>query len=542
MRRLAIGEERRMDERRKKQIEEGRTALGIELGSTRIKAVLVGEDNVPLAAGSHEWENRLENGIWTYTLDDIWRGLRDCYKKLAQEVHTRYGVILRKTGAMGFSAMMHGYMVFDKDGELLVPFRTWRNTMTAEAAERLTTLFGYPIPQRWSIAHLYQAILNKESHISKIACLTTLAGYVHWKLTGRKVLGVGEASGMFPIDTKTGSYQERMMAQFDALSEAPWRLRDILPSVLTAGEAAGKLTEEGARLLDADGNLEAGILFCPPEGDAGTGMVATNSVAKRTGNISAGTSVFAMVVLEKELTKAYEEIDLVTTPSGEPVAMVHCNNCTSDLNAWVNLFAECLDSFGCQAGKDELYGTLYKKALEGEADCGGLLAYNYVSGEPVTGFDEGRALFVRTPKARFTLANFMRVHLFTSLGALKTGMDILLKKENVKIDRLLGHGGLYKTPGVGQRVTAAAMNAPVSVMETAGEGGAWGIALLASYMLHREEGETLAEYLSRRVFADTESVTVKPKPSDVAGFEAFMERYTKGLAIEKAAIESLSEV
>ncbi len=542
MRRLAIGEERRMDERRKKQIEEGRTALGIELGSTRIKAVLVGEDNVPLAAGSHEWENRLENGIWTYTLDDIWRGLRDCYKKLAQEVHTRYGVILRKTGAMGFSAMMHGYMVFDKDGELLVPFRTWRNTMTAEAAERLTTLFGYPIPQRWSIAHLYQAILNKESHIPKIACLTTLAGYVHWKLTGRKVLGVGEASGMFPIDTKTGSYQERMMAQFDALSEAPWRLRDILPSVLTAGEAAGKLTEEGARLLDADGNLEAGILFCPPEGDAGTGMVATNSVAKRTGNISAGTSVFAMVVLEKELTKAYEEIDLVTTPSGEPVAMVHCNNCTSDLNAWVNLFAECLDSFGCQAGKDELYGTLYKKALEGEADCGGLLAYNYVSGEPVTGFDEGRALFVRTPKARFTLANFMRVHLFTPLGALKTGMDILLKKENVKIDRLLGHGGLYKTPGVGQRVTAAAMNAPVSVMETAGEGGAWGIALLASYMLHREEGETLAEYLSRRVFADTESVTVKPKPSDVAGFEAFMERYTKGLAIEKAAIESLSEV
>ena len=504
--------------------------------------LLVGEDNVPLAAGSHEWENRLENGIWTYTLDDIWRGLRDCYKKLAQEVHTRYGVILRKTGAMGFSAMMHGYMVFDKDGELLVPFRTWRNTMTAEAAERLTTLFGYPIPQRWSIAHLYQAILNKESHIPKIACLTTLAGYVHWKLTGRKVLGVGEASGMFPIDTKTGSYQERMMAQFDALSEAPWRLRDILPSVLTAGEAAGKLTEEGARLLDADGNLEAGILFCPPEGDAGTGMVATNSVAKRTGNISAGTSVFAMVVLEKELTKAYEEIDLVTTPSGEPVAMVHCNNCTSDLNAWVNLFAECLDSFGCQAGKDELYGTLYKKALEGEADCGGLLAYNYVSGEPVTGFDEGRALFVRTPKARFTLANFMRVHLFTSLGALKTGMDILLKKENVKIDRLLGHGGLYKTPGVGQRVTAAAMNAPVSVMETAGEGGAWGIALLASYMLHREEGETLAEYLSRRVFADTESVTVKPKPSDVAGFEAFMERYTKGLAIEKAAIESLSEV
>lgn len=531
-----------MDERRKKQIEEGRTALGIELGSTRIKAVLIGEDNVPLAAGSHEWENRLENGIWTYTLEDIWTGLRDCYKKLAQEVHTRYGVILRRTGSMGFSAMMHGYMAFDKDGELLVPFRTWRNTMTAEAAERLTALFDYPIPQRWSIAHLYQAILNKEPHVPKIACLTTLAGYVHRKLTGRSVLGVGEASGMFPIDMETGSYQERMMTQFDALSEAPWRLRDILPTVLTAGEAAGTLTEEGARLLDADGNLEAGILLCPPEGDAGTGMVATNSVAKRTGNISAGTSVFAMVVLEKELTKAYEEIDLVTTPSGEPVAMVHCNNCTSDLNAWVNLFAECLESFGCQTGKDELYGTLYRKALEGEADCGGLLAYNYVSGEPVTGFDEGRALFVRTPDARFTLANFMRVHLFTSLGALKTGMDILLKKENVKIDRLLGHGGLYKTPGVGQRVTAAAMNAPVSVMETAGEGGAWGIALLASYMRQREEGETLADYLSRHVFADVQSVTVEPQPSDVAGFEVFMERYARGLAIEKAAIESLSEV
>lgn len=539
---MEIGEERRMDEWRKKQIEEGRTALGIELGSTRIKAVLIGEDNVPLAAGSHEWENRLENGIWTYTLDDIWTGLRDCYKKLAQDVHTEYGVVLRKTGAMGFSAMMHGYMAFDKDGELLVPFRTWRNTTTAEAAERLTALFGYPIPQRWSIAHLYQAMLNKEPHVPKIACLTTLAGYVHWKLTGRKVLGVGEASGMFPIDTETGSYQERMMAQFDEVAKAPWRLKDILPTVLTAGEAAGTLTEEGARLLDADGNLEAGILLCPPEGDAGTGMVATNSVAKRTGNISAGTSVFAMVVLEKELTKVYEEIDLVTTPSGEPVAMVHCNNCTSDLNAWVNLFAECLDSFGCKADKDALYGTLYKKALEGEADCGGLLAYNYVSGEPITGFDEGRALFVRTPEARFTLANFMRVHLFTSLGALKTGMDILLKKENVKIDRLLGHGGLYKTPDVGQSVTAAAMNAPVSVMETAGEGGAWGIALLASYMLQKEEKETLADYLSRHVFADVESVTVKPKPSDVAGFEAFMERYTKGLAIEKAAIESLSEV
>lgn len=530
-----------MDELRNRHIEEGKTILGIELGSTRIKAVLTGEDNVPLAAGSHEWENRLENGIWTYTLDDIWTGLRDCYKKLAQDVQSRYGVTLRKMGAMGFSAMMHGYMAFNKDGELLVPFRTWRNTMTAEAAGRLTTLFGYPIPQRWSIAHLYQAILNKEPHVPEIAFLTTLAGYVHWKLTGKKVVGVGEASGMFPIDTATGNYHERMLVQFDDVAGAPWRLQDILPAVLTAGEAAGVLTEEGARLLDEEGNLEAGIPLCPPEGDAGTGMVATNSVAKRTGNISAGTSVFAMVVLEKELTKAYEEIDLVTTPSGELVAMVHCNNCTSDLNAWVNLFEECLDSFGCKIGKDELYGTLYRKALEGDADCGGLLAYNYVSGEPVTGFGEGRPLFVRTPDARFTLANFMRVHLFTSLGALKAGMDILLKKENVRIDRLLGHGGLYKTPVVGQRVTAAAMNAPVSVMETAGEGGAWGIALLAAYMLQKEEGETLAGYLSRHVFAEAESVTIEPESSDVAGFEAFMEHYTKGLVVERAAVEGLSE-
>lgn len=530
-----------MDKLRKKQIEEGRTFLGIELGSTRIKAVLTDEDNAPLAAGSHEWENRLENGIWTYTQDDIRTGLRDCYKKLVQDVRAQYGVTLRKIRAMGFSAMMHGYMAFDKEGELLVPFRTWRNTMTAEAAGRLSTLFAYPIPQRWSIAHLYQAILNKEPHVPQIAFLTTLAGYVHWKLTGRKVLGVGEASGMFPIDTATGNYDERMLAQFDNLADAPWRLKDILPTVLNAGERAGVLTEEGARLLDEDGNLEAGIPLCPPEGDAGTGMVATNSVARRTGNISAGTSVFAMVVLEKELTRAYEEIDLVTTPSGDPVAMVHCNNCTSDLNAWVNLFAECLDSFGCKADKNELYGTLYGKALEGDADCGGLLAYNYVSGEPVMGFDKGSPIVARTPDANFNLANFMRVHLFTSLGALKMGMDILLKKENVRIDRLLGHGGLYKTPVVGQRVTAAAMNAPVSVMETAGEGGAWGIALLAAYMLQKEEGESLAGYLSRHVFAKAESVTIEPKPSDVAGFEAFMERYIKGLMIERAAIESLLE-
>ncbi|MGN0431505.1 MAG: xylulokinase [Lachnospiraceae bacterium] len=531
-------------EKRTQQILAGNTSLGIELGSTRIKAVLIGVDNVPLATGSHEWENRLENGIWTYTLEDIWTGLQDCYTGLAADVWEKYGVVLKKIGSMGFSAMMHGYMAFNAEGKLLVPFRTWRNTMTGEAAEKLTALFAYPIPQRWSIAHLYQAVLNKEPHVPEIAFLTTLAGYVHWKLTGKKVLGVGEASGMFPIDIHTGKFNEHMIAQFDTLltdtcpDRVNWKLKDILPQVLNAGETAGVLSEEGARLLDVSGNLEAGIPLCPPEGDAGTGMVATNSVARCTGNISAGTSVFSMVVLEKELQGVYDKIDLVTTPAGDLVAMVHCNNCTSDLNAWVNLFMECLEGMGQTADKNELYGMLYRKALEGEADCGGLLAYNYVSGEPVTGFMEGRPLFVRTPDAKFNLANFMRTHLYTSLGALKSGMDILTKEENVKIDRLYGHGGLYKTPVVGQRITAAAMNAPVSVMETAGEGGAWGIALLASYMQNKEPEESLADYLENRVFAGAQGITIEPDAEDVKGFENFMERYEKGLTIERAAVEA----
>lgn len=530
-----------MGEMGKDRIAEGRTSLGIEFGSTRIKAVLVDEDNSPLASGSHEWENRLQDGIWTYTLEDIWSGLQDCYAKLAEDVVQKYGVTLKKTASIGFSAMMHGYMAFDREGSLLVPFRTWRNTMTAEASQALTKLFAYPIPQRWSIAHLYQAILNGEPHVKDIAYLTTLAGYVHWKLTGEKALGVGDASGMFPIDTQAGDFNDRMIAQFDEKlgGKYPWKLREILPKVLKAGDEAGRLSREGAALLDVSGNLEAGIPLCPPEGDAGTGMAATNSVAKRTGNISAGTSVFAMVVLEKELSKVYDVIDLVTTPSGDLVGMVHCNNCTSDLNAWVNLFEECLQSFGVKADKNELYGTLYRKALEGDADCGGLLAYNYFSGEPVTGFDEGRPLFVRTPDARFTLANFMRTHLFTSLGALKAGMDILLKEEHVKIDRMFGHGGLYKTPGVGQKVTAAAMNSPVSVMETAGEGGAWGIAVLASFMVRKAPGETLEQYLENRVFAGAEGVTLDPDPADVKGFDAFMERYKNGLVIERAAVEGM---
>lgn len=526
----------------KAAIENGRTALGIEFGSTRIKAVLVGEDNAPIASGSHDWENRLENGIWTYSLEDIWTGLQDSYTKMAQDVKEQYGVTLTTVGAIGFSAMMHGYMVFDREENLLVPFRTWRNTITGEASEKLTKLFNFNIPQRWSIAHLYQAILNGEDHVKDIAFQTTLAGYIHWKLTGKKVLGVGEASGMFPIDIQTKKFDRVLMEKFDqevASRNYPWKLEDILPEVLVAGEAAGSLTEEGAKRLDVSGNLQAGIPLCPPEGDAGTGMAATNSVAVRTGNVSAGTSVFAMIVLEKELSKVYEEIDLVTTPTGNLVGMVHCNNCTSDLNAWVNIFKEFAECYGIETDMDKLFGTLYNKALEGDSDCGGLLAYNYFSGEHITGFEQGRPMIVRTPDSKFNLANFMRVNLFTSLGALKVGLDILLKQEGVQLDQILGHGGLFKTKGVGQRIMAAAMNAPVSVMETAGEGGAWGIALLASYMKNKGAGETLDDYLTDKVFAGYEGVEIAPDAEDVKGFDEFIERYKAGLPIERAAVEFL---
>ena len=520
----------------------GKAVLGIELGSTRIKAVLIDENHVPIASGSHDWENRYENGIWTYSLDDIWEGLQDSYQRMAMEVKEKYGVTITRFAAIGFSAMMHGYMAFDKEGELLVPFRTWRNTITEQASKKLTEVFNFNIPQRWSIAHLYQAILNGEEHVKDIVFQTTLAGYIHWKLTGEKVLGVGEASGMFPIDSPTGQFDAKLVAQFDELiaeKKYPWKLMDIFPKVMTAGEAAGTLTKEGAALLDVSGNLEAGIPLCPPEGDAGTGMAATNSVAVRTGNVSAGTSVFAMVVLENALKQVHPELDLVTTPSGEAVAMVHCNNCTSDLNAWVNLFKEFAESFGMEVDMNKLFSTLYNKALEGEADCGGLLAYNYFSGEHITGFEEGRPLFVRTPESRFTLANFMRTHLFTSLGALKTGLDILLKEEEVKVDRIFGHGGLFKTKGVGQKILAGAMDAPVSVMETAGEGGAWGIALLAAYMIHKGQNETLAAYLSDKVFGGETGTCVEPDAKDVEGFNEFMKRYSAGLAIERAAVDTL---
>lgn len=531
-----------MKEAAKAAVESGRTVLGIELGSTRIKAVLIDEQHTPLATGAHDWENRLENNIWTYSLEDVWEGLQDCYRSLAEQVKERYGVELTAVGAIGISAMMHGYMAFDGSGKLLTPFRTWRNTTTEEAARILTEEFGFNIPQRWSIAHLYQAILNGEEHVKEVTFLTTLAGYVHWRLTGVKALGVGDASGMFPIESGLGDYNQRMAERFDGLAAKkgfPRKLRELLPKVLSAGESAGVLTAEGAKLLDPAGRLQPGIPLCPPEGDAGTGMAATDSVAARTGNVSAGTSVFAMVVLEESLSKVHEEIDMVTTPDGKPVAMVHCNNCTSDLNAWVDLFAEFAEAFGVKADRNELFGTLYRKALEGDADCGGLMAFNYFSGEPVTGLAEGRPLFVRTPDSRFRLANFMRAHLFSSLAALKIGLDILLKEEHAGVDRIMGHGGFFKTPVVGQKVMAAAMNAPVTVMENAGEGGAWGIALLAAYMTGRQQEETLSEYLANRVFAGQQGSTVEPEEKDVEGFDAFVKRYKACLPCERAAVEGL---
>ena len=523
-------------------IAEGKTALGIEFGSTRIKAVLTDLEHNPLASGSHTWENRLDNGIWTYTLDDIWTALTDCYADLARDVMAQYGEKLVKVGAMGFSAMMHGYMAFDKEGNLLVPFRTWRNTITGQAAKELTEEFNFNIPQRWSIAHLYQAILNEEGHMPKLNFFTTLAGYIHWQMTGEKVLGVGDASGMFPIDSKTCDYNQEMLDKFDALVQGKnfgWKLRDILPKSLPAGAFAGKLTEEGARKLDPTGTLQAGIPVCPPEGDAGTGMVATNSVGKRTGNISAGTSVFSMVVLEENLKKVHPELDLVTTPSGETVAMVHCNNCTSDLNAWVGLFREFAKLTGNDIDDNTLYGSLYRNAMTGDADCGGLLAYNYFSGESITGFDEGRPLFVRRPDDKFNLANFMRTHLYTSLGALKAGNDILLKEEGVKVDYFYGQGGFFKTRGVGDRVMAAALNTPIKLMETAGEGGPWGQAILAAYMLLKEEGESLESYLANKVFKSGKVETAEPVEEDVKGFDVFMKDYMAGLAVERAAVDSL---
>jgi sugar (pentulose or hexulose) kinase len=525
----------------------GRTALGIELGSTRIKAVLVGPDHAPLAAGSSDWENQFVDRRWTYPLDAVWAGVQQSVAALADDVRRRHGAELAGVGALGVSAMMHGYLAFGADGELLTPFRTWRNTNTGRAAERLSTEFGVNVPHRWSVAHLYQAILDGEDHLGRLASLTTLAGYVHRQLTGEDVLGVGDASGMFPIDAATGGYSAPMLARFDELAAeagVALTLADLLPRIASAGEPAGELTEAGAALLDPAGRVRPGTPLCPPEGDAGTGMVATNSVAPRTGNVSAGTSVFAMVVLERELGRPHRELDLVTTPAGDPVAMVHCNNGASELDAWAGLFGEFARALGAEVDPSTVFETLFRTALDGASDCGGLLAYNYLSGEPITGLEEGRPLFVRSPGSRFDLGTFVRTHLFASLATLRIGMDVLQQDEGVRLDRMFAHGGLFRTEGVGQRFLAAAIDTPVTVGDVAGEGGAWGIAVLAAFAAAagRSPGEdapgrSLADYLDTAVFAGARLQTVQPDPADVAGFDAFVQRYVAGLPVERAAVE-----
>lgn len=524
-------------------IASGRTALGIELGSTRIKACLVDADDptIVLATGSHDWENQFVDRLWTYSLEAVWEGLRSAYAALVADVRQRHGVELATTGAIGVSAMMHGYLSFDAEGELLVPFRTWRNTNTGPAAAELTELFGVNIPLRWSIAHLHQAVLDAEPHVGRLDFVTTLAGYVHWKLTGQQVIGVGDASGMVPIDTTTGDWDARIVAQYDELvsqrgSTLP-ALARLLPRVLSAGAPAGELTADGAALLDPTGALQAGIPFCPPEGDAGTGMVATDAVAPRTGNVSAGTSIFAMVVLERPLTSVHHELDLVTTPSGDLVAMVHCNNGASELAAWAGLFTRFSEASGAGADSDAVFDVLFREALAGDADAGGLLAYNHLAGEPIAGLDEGRPLFVRTPDSVFSLANVMRAQLYGVFGTLALGMRVLAD-EGVGLDRMSAHGGMFRTAGVAQRFLAGALDAPVTVSATAGEGGPWGMAVLAAY-LHRSD-IPLAEYLHDVVFADAPSDTTSPDPADAAGFARYLERYRAGLAVERAAVEALA--
>ena len=521
------------------QITQGRASIGIEFGSTRIKAILVGEELTPIASGAYDWENSLENGVWTYSEEEIKKGLQGCFAALMADVKDKFGVELTSAASVGISAMMHGYLAFDENDELLVPFRTWRNTMTGEAADILSESFGFNIPQRWSIAHLYQAILSKEAHVPQIRFFTTLAGYVHWLLTGEKTIGIGDASGMFPIDPTTGTYNTVMLDKFAALTENTaftQKLTDILPTIVPVGECAGKLTEQGALLLDPTGTFRAGVPFCPAEGDAQTGMVATNSISPRTGNVSAGTSIFAMAVLERELTKLHRQIDIVTTPCGDPVAMVHCNNCTTDLNGWVSLFGELLESFGCEVAKDELYNKLFAAALTGDADCSGVISYNYHSGEHVTGFTEGRPLLMRSPESVFSVANVMRSLIYSSMATLKIGMDILLNEEKITLDKIYAHGGLFKSPVTGQRFLASALGVPVSLMATAGEGGAWGIALLAAYLAREDRQQKLADYLNDRVFAGATGSSMDPDADDAKGFAKYMEQYRVGLEAEKAAV------
>ena len=534
-------------------IESGKAILGIEFGSTRIKAVLIDQDNKPIAQGSHEWENQLVDGLWTYSTEAIWYGVEDCYADLRRNVKREYDCEIEQLASIGISAMMHGYMAFGPNGKatrwapvsesekILAPFRTWRNTNTGKAAAELSKLFNYNIPLRWSISHLYQAILNGEEHVKDITYLTTLAGYIHWRLTDKKVLGIGDASGMIPVDPDTKTYNAEMVRKFNKLVAPygfPWKLEDILPECLVAGQDAGVLTEHGAQRLDVSGHLKGGCPLCPPEGDAGTGMTATNSVKVRTGNVSAGTSSFSMIVLEKDVTKPNEMIDIVTTPDGNLVAMVHCNNCTSDINAWVKLFKEYQELLGVKVDMNDVYAKLYNHALTGDVDCGGVISYNFISGEPVAGLtDGGRPLVMRSPNDRFNLANFMRANLYATIAVLKLGNDVLFKEENVKVDRITGHGGLFKTPGVGQKVLAAALNSPISVMETAGEGGAWGIALLAAFLVNNPDKLNLAAYLEKVVFAGNTGIEIAPDPADVEGFNRYIETYKACIPVDQAAVD-----
>ncbi|MGX5655964.1 xylulokinase [Geodermatophilus nigrescens] len=521
----------------------GRTALGIELGSTRIKAVLIGPDHVPLGVGCSDWENQLVDRLWTYSLDDVWTGVQQSFAALAEDVRRRHGVDLSTVRVLGVSAMMHGYLAFDAAGDLLTPFRTWRNTNTGRAAERLSAEFGVNVPHRWSVAHLYQAILDGEEHVGRLDSLTTLAGYVHWRLTGERVLGIGDASGMFPIDDGTRGYDAGMLTRFDQLAAeagVDLTLADLLPRIEVAGRRAGELTEAGAALLDPTGRLRPGIPLCPPEGDAGTGMVATNAVAPRTGNVSAGTSVFAMVVLEHELAGVHRELDLVTTPAGDPVAMVHCNNGASELEAWVGLFTEFARALGAPADPSAVFEVLFTAALDGARDGGGMLAYNYLAGEPITGLGEGRPLFLRSPDSRLDLGTFVRTHLYSSLATLRIGMDVLQRAEGVRLDRMFAHGGLFKTEGVAQRFLAAAIDTPVSVGDVAGEGGAWGMAVLAAFAGSGPPDRSLADHLETTVFPGADVRTAQPDPADVAGFDAFVQRYVAALPVERAAVDHVS--
>lgn len=520
-------------------IKDGKAVIGIEFGSTRIKALLIGEDRAPLASGVYDWQNELLDGVWTYSLENVRKGLRDCFADLMKNVEEKYGTKLVSAAAIGISAMMHGYLVFDEKDEQLVPFRTWRNTMTEEAAEKLTEAFSFNIPQRWSIAHLYQAMLNKEPHVGRISFMTTLAGYVHYLLTGEKVIGTGDASGIFPIAQDTCDYDAEMMSKFDGLAkdtELKAKLADILPSIVPVGERAGKLTESGAKLLDPTGTFKAGVPCCPPEGDAQTGMAATNSITPKTGNISAGTSIFSMIVLEEKLKAVHREIDIVTTPCGAPVAMVHCNSCTSDLDAWFGMFGELLKEAGCDMPKGKLYDLLYGLAAEGETDCSGIVSYNYFAGEPVTGVKDGKLLMMRDPDSAFNIRNLVRSLVYSCIASLKAGMDILTEQEHVKLEKIYAHGGFFKTPVPSQNFLSAALGADVTLMQTAGEGGAWGIALLADYMVCRDSGETLEDYLNNRVFADMKGNTVSPKSEDVDGINKYMKNYLSGLASVRAAV------